>query len=330
MALVHTKLGKIIGMLYFFWWYYHIYTGSDHRGLVFDITEWANKPNLLALVQSFLSYFTTQGVIWMPPTLPQVPECPFQSTRHLQFKSSVLCTFFAPSNPCGVHSLCQEHIWLTWNWRGVGSQQDMVLVNTGNGGNKALPMSGHALAHILLLFSLYGGITSWAKMGVGMSTRWAYRYVASQHKYWDSTVPHLTVVHVNTIYSLHSAPSPILWVKQGSTRSLSQWVAWYLPIISFMSTDSLTTIHLSYYNASSGVCCQLNLKLHLLQQPGIGTHLLFCKCTFILVYILYFSIIYFWEGSICFWQALWQVKGMSFFLFTFLRFYKRAPKSTKK
>ena len=32
-------------------------------------------------------------------------------------------------------------------------QQDMVLVNTGEGGNKDLPISGYTIACILLLFS---------------------------------------------------------------------------------------------------------------------------------------------------------------------------------
>ena len=32
-------------------------------------------------------------------------------------------------------------------------QQDVVLVDTGDGGNKSLPMSGYALAHVLYLFS---------------------------------------------------------------------------------------------------------------------------------------------------------------------------------
>src|ERR1700761_3650483 len=85
---------------------------------------------------------------------------PLPINKTVRIHSSVLCTFFAPSNPCGVHGLHQEHIQLTWNWRGAGPRQDVVLVNTGNRGNKALPMSGYALACILLLFSFkYDGKT---------------------------------------------------------------------------------------------------------------------------------------------------------------------------
>ena len=137
-------------------------------------------------------------------------------------------------------------------------------------------------------------------------------------------------------------------------REISLTTSHLIPIISFMSTDSLTTICSSYYNTSSGVCCQLNSKLCLLQQPDVGTHLricmlslfpcflyfLICRCTFILVDILCFSIIYFSFHFITFFIKCTFEKGSTFLFLTstvaskgdvfFLLFFTFLQQSTKK
>ena len=132
---------------------------------------------------------------------------PLSINKTLRIHSSVSCTFFAPSDPCGVHGLRREHIRSTWNWRGAGPRQDVVLVNTGDGGNKALPMSGYALARVLLLFSFkHDGET------VPVALVWWYSLAGEdgcrdeltgmwlvEREYRDDTVPHLAVVHVDTI-----------------------------------------------------------------------------------------------------------------------------------
>jgi hypothetical protein len=99
------------------------------------------------------------------------------------------------------------------NWRGEGSRQDVVLVNTGDGGNKALPMSGYAVAWVLHLFSFtYAdeyfpvAFVWWYKLSDNTGRRdrltgmWL---VECEYRDQDARAPHLAVVHVGSF--LHAA-----------------------------------------------------------------------------------------------------------------------------
>jgi hypothetical protein len=166
---------------------------------------------------------------------------PLSINKTLRIHSSVSCTFFAPSDPCGVHGLRREHIRSTWNWRGAGPRQDVVLVNTGDGGNKALPMSGYALARVLLLFSFkHDGET------VPVALVWWYSLAGEdgcrdeltgmwlvEREYRDDTVPHLAVVHVDTI--LRAAHLLPFFGSNRVPRDLSH-------------NESLDSYHLFYVN----------------------------------------------------------------------------------
>jgi hypothetical protein len=65
------------------------------------------------------SYFTTRGVIRMPPTLPRVPECPFRSTRHLGFTALSR----VPSLPPATLAVYMAFAGSTFDRRGIGGER---------------------------------------------------------------------------------------------------------------------------------------------------------------------------------------------------------------
>jgi hypothetical protein len=113
-----------------------------------------NQPKLPALIQRFLSqhYSTADSSDTDSGASSAMQAFPLFDQK-LYLHSSAACTFFAPSDYCGMHGLRREHIRATGSWRGEHARQDVVLVDTGDGGNKSLPMSGYALARVLYLFS---------------------------------------------------------------------------------------------------------------------------------------------------------------------------------
>ncbi|KAH8977870.1 hypothetical protein EDB92DRAFT_1821978 [Lactarius akahatsu] len=130
----------------------------DHKGTVTSITTYIKQPTFPALVQQFLYYqLLSSGSRPNADTSDletlRVRGLPI-SNKKVSLYTSASSIFFAPSDPCGIHGFHREQIQSTWSWRGGSSQHDMVLVNMGDGGNKDLPMSGYAVAQVLLFFSL--------------------------------------------------------------------------------------------------------------------------------------------------------------------------------
>src|SRR6266702_6072659 len=130
---------------------------SDYRGPVTSITEYIKKPTFPTLVQCFL-YHQLSSNSGLDVNASSSSEASSAQRlpifdKKLFLHNSTLSVFFAPSDPCSIHGLHQEQIQLVWSWREGSLQQDMVLVNTGEGGNKDLPISGYTIACILLLFS---------------------------------------------------------------------------------------------------------------------------------------------------------------------------------
>jgi hypothetical protein len=113
-----------------------------------------NQPKLPALIQRYLRHYysTLNSSDSDSATSSTALPLPLFDQK-LSLHSSVVCTFFAPSDYCGIHGLRREHIRASGSWRGGSSRQDVALVDTGDGGNKALPMSGYAVARVLCLFS---------------------------------------------------------------------------------------------------------------------------------------------------------------------------------
>ncbi|KAH8981496.1 hypothetical protein EDB92DRAFT_1937010 [Lactarius akahatsu] len=124
---------------------------SYHKGTVTSVTTYIKQPTFPALVQQFLYYQllssgSRPNVDTSDSETLRVRGLPI-SNKKVSLYTSASSIFFAPSDPC-------EQIQSTWSWRGGSSRHDVVLVNMGDGGNKDLPMSGYAVARVLLFFSL--------------------------------------------------------------------------------------------------------------------------------------------------------------------------------
>ncbi len=121
-----------------------------------SIAEYIQQPNLSKLIQRFLHFqlLSKSDCSDLELSTHMLPA--FSNKIYLH--SSATSIYFSPSNPCGIHGLCREQIWVTWMWRGEFRRQDTVLVDTSKGGNVKLPMSGYIISHVLLFFSFkYAG-----------------------------------------------------------------------------------------------------------------------------------------------------------------------------
>jgi hypothetical protein len=127
-----------------------------------------------------------------------------------------------------------------WSWRGGPLRQDVVLVDTGDGGNKELPMSGFAVARVLLFFSF-----QYAGEDFSMALVWWYtlsddtgcRDEATgmwlvEHEY-QGEEPYLAVVHIDSIFrAVHLLPF-------FGRECISQW---------FSHSNTLDTYAMFYVN----------------------------------------------------------------------------------
>ncbi len=191
---------------------------SDYRGPVTSVTEYIKKPTFPTLVQRFL-YHQLSSDSRLDANASSSSEASSAQRlpifdKKLFLHSSASSVFFAPSDPCGIHGLRREQIRSVWSWRGGSSRQDVVLVNTGEGGNKDLPISGYTVARVLLLFSF-----EYAGENFPMALVWWYilsddagcRDEATgmwlvEREYRDEE-PLLAVVHVDTIFrAVHLLP----------------------------------------------------------------------------------------------------------------------------
>ncbi|KAH9029816.1 hypothetical protein EDB85DRAFT_2074389 [Lactarius pseudohatsudake] len=190
----------------------------DHKGTVTSITTYIKQPTFPALVQRFLYYQLSSGSRPNADTSDsetlRVRGLPV-SNKKVSLYTSASSIFFAPSDPCGVHGLRREQIRSTWSWRKGPSRHDVVLVNMGDGGNKDLPMSGYAVARVLLFFSLeHGGdkfpaaLVWWYTLSDDSARRdeatgmWLVEREYDQHEQ-----PLLGVVHIDTIFrAVHLLP----------------------------------------------------------------------------------------------------------------------------
>ncbi|KAH8978470.1 hypothetical protein EDB86DRAFT_3090503 [Lactarius hatsudake] len=103
-----------------------------HRGTVTSIATYFKKPTFPTLVQRFLHYQLSSGSRFDEDTSnSETLGRPLQYTRSSSRTNSVNAEL-----------------------EGGPPWYDVVLVNTGDGGNKALPMSGYAAARVLFFFSL--------------------------------------------------------------------------------------------------------------------------------------------------------------------------------
>ncbi|KAH8983882.1 hypothetical protein EDB92DRAFT_1803540 [Lactarius akahatsu] len=186
---------------------------------VTSVTTYIKQPTFPVLVQQFLYYQLLSS-----SSRPNVDTSDSEtlrvqglliSNKKVSLYTSASSIFFAPSDPCDIHGLRREQIRSTWSWRGGSSQHDVVLVNMGDGGNKDLPMSGYAVARVLLFFSLeHGGdkfpaaLVWWYTLSDDSARRdkatgmWLVEQEYNQHKQ-----PLLGVVHIDTIFrAVHLLP----------------------------------------------------------------------------------------------------------------------------
>ncbi|KAH9031532.1 hypothetical protein EDB85DRAFT_2074105 [Lactarius pseudohatsudake] len=169
-----------------------------HRGTVTSIATYFKKPTFPTLVQCFLHYQLSSGSRFDADTSDletlSVRGLPVSNKKVLLFNSAS-SIFLAPSDPCGIHSL-----------RGA-PQYDTVLVNMGDGGNKALPMSGYAAARhsgenfpaALVWWYTLSDDSGHRDEATGM-------WLVEREYNWDQK-PHLAVMHINTIFrAVHLLP----------------------------------------------------------------------------------------------------------------------------
>jgi len=145
-------------------------------------------------------------------------------TIKIALHNSATSVFFAPSDPCGIYGLRREQIRATWSWRGGPGRQDMVLVDTGDGGNYELPMSGYIVARVLVFFSFkYAGedfpvaLVWWYTLSDDAGCRDEATGMWLVEREFCGEEPHLVVVHVGSIFrAVHLLPFfGKEWVPQG-------------------------------------------------------------------------------------------------------------------
>ncbi|KAH8988107.1 hypothetical protein EDB92DRAFT_1935954 [Lactarius akahatsu] len=186
--------------------------GHNHKGMVTSITTYIKQPTFPTLVQQFLYYqLLSSG---SRPNADTSDSKTLRvrglliSNKKVSLYTSASSIFFAPSNPCGIHGLRREQIQSTWSWRGGLLWHDVVLVNMGDGGNKDLPMSGYAVAQVLLFFSLEHGGDKFPAALVWwytLSNNSAHRDEATEYNRHKQ--PLLGVVHIDTIFhAVHLLP----------------------------------------------------------------------------------------------------------------------------
>jgi len=185
---------------------------SVYKGLVTDIVEYTNKPELPNLIRQFLHHQLSNdpNASDLDVSISTLPTLNTKIFLH----SSASSVFFAPSDPCGLHGLRREQIRSMWQWRGGPSRQDTVLVNTGHGGNTQLPMSGYVAARVLFFFSFtYGGddycaaLVWWYILTDDSGHRDEATGMWLVEREYRNEEPHLSVIHVDAIlHAVHLLP----------------------------------------------------------------------------------------------------------------------------
>ena len=238
-TLSHTELGNTICRCQ--WCFYIIVTMltwiPDRRGLVTDIVEYINQPELPNMIRWFLhhKFSNDSNTSNSDVDISALPDF----TGRVRLHSGALSIFFAPSDPCGIHSLRWEQIWSTWTWRGGALQQDTVLVNTGEGGSTSLPMSGYIVARVLLFFSFnYAGndfpvaLLWWYTLSEDSGCRDKETGMWLVECKYRNGGPHLVVVSVGTIFHVvHLLPffgwERIIW-SITQDNSLDSYCMYYV------------------------------------------------------------------------------------------------------
>ena len=177
-----------------------------------EMAEYTNKPELPNLIQKFLHYqlLNDPNASDLNVAISTFPTF----NKKISLHTSASLIFFAPSDPCGIRGLRQEQIRSTWQWRQGSPRQDTVLVNTGNGGNTQLPMSGFVVARVLLFFSfIYGGnnypvaLVWWYILTDDSGHRDKATGMWLVEREYRGEEPLLEVVHVDTILrAVHLLP----------------------------------------------------------------------------------------------------------------------------
>jgi len=209
--LAHTDLGKTTRK-----WRLYIVTSltclSDYKSSVTEMAAYINKPELPNLIRKFLHYqqLNDPNASDSDVSVSTLPTF----TKKLSVHSSASSVYFAPSDPCGIRGLRREQIRSTWQWRQGPPRQDTVLVNTGNGGDTQLPMSGFVVARVLLFFSFtYGGkdypvaLVWWYILSEDSGHRDEATGMWLIEREYRNGKPLLQVVHVDTILrAVHLLP----------------------------------------------------------------------------------------------------------------------------
>ena len=177
-----------------------------------DIVEYINQPKLPNMIRRFLHHQFSNNSDTSDSDIDVSALLGFMGRVRLHSGASSI--FFAPSDPCGIHGLRQEQIRSTWTWRSGPPRQDTVLVNTGEGRNTCLPMSGYIVAQILFFFSFnYSGddfhvaLVWWYTLTEDSGCRDKATGMWLVEREYRNGGPHLAVVSVGAIFcAVHLLP----------------------------------------------------------------------------------------------------------------------------
>jgi hypothetical protein len=126
--------------------YSHAGTGRKRR--VADLAAELAHPDLLAHIRRFLyDQLHHDGPLSSSDVL--LAECP-RFDGNISIHNSAAATFYAPSDPSGIHGMRREHIRATPSWRNGAARHDCVFLNTRP---ELSGMRGLDVVRILLFFS---------------------------------------------------------------------------------------------------------------------------------------------------------------------------------
>ena len=97
---------------------------QDTKRTAADLAIHLNQPQLPVLLRRFL-YTQLQDADAMDVPLSDCPNISGKISLHY----SAATTFYAPSDPSGLHGIYREHIRATPAWRNEGSRYDCAFIN---------------------------------------------------------------------------------------------------------------------------------------------------------------------------------------------------------
>ena len=196
-----------------------------------------DKPNLTRLIQEFMH--TQQYPESISHDIPNLPPFYEKITVH----TSVITSFFAPSDLSGISGMKHEHIHTINRWRNGPSCFDTLFVNAApddmDDDSYAHGIQGLEVAHTHLVFSFtLDGVkypctlVHWFSQTTDMLSDITGMYVVEPH-YLPNGRPFTAVIHLDTVFrAVHFLPvfsnHPLLLKHQQHEQTLVPFSQFYI------------------------------------------------------------------------------------------------------